>query len=360
MAVGRATRPVGYFTFAVNYRLSGLHVTSYHVVNLAIHIANALLLYGLVVLSFRTPRLSGSSLAGGAPLLALFAALLFVSHPIQTQAVTYIVQRFTSLATLFYLLAIFLYVKARLCDKIFPHATVLFAASVLAAVLAMKTKEISFTLPVTILFYDLLFLAGSAKKRLVPFIPMLLTMLIIPMALFDFTGSLGETIGDIGQRARLETDMSRAAYLFTQFRVITTYIRLLFLPVGQNLDYDYPLYTSFFQPGVFMSFVFLLLLFAGGVYLIVRSRKGEPSLRLAGFGMIWFFVALSVESSIIPIVDVIFEHRVYLPSAGAFTALVCGAFLLVSKLGHGKPRTAAIALLAFLPVLCAGAAFKRN
>jgi tetratricopeptide (TPR) repeat protein len=71
-------------------------------------------------------------------------------------------------------------------------------------------------------------------------------------------------------------------------------------------------------------------------------------------------VALSVESSIIPIVDVIFEHRVYLPSAGAFTALVCGAFLLVSKLGHGKPRTAAIALLAFLPVLCAGAAFKRN
>jgi Tfp pilus assembly protein PilF len=358
--VGPETRPVGYFTFALNYRLSGLHVTSYHVVNLAIHIANALLLYGLVVLSFRTPRLSGSSLAGNAPFLALLAALLFVSHPIQTQAVTYIVQRLASLATLFYLLALFLYVKARLCDRTFPHATVLFAASVLAAVLAMRTKEISFTLPATVLLYDLLFLKGSAKKRLLPFVPMAMTMLIIPMVLLGLTTPLGETIGDIGDRARLATDMPRAVYLFTQFRVITTYVRLLFLPVGQNVDYDFPLYTSFFQPGVFMSFVFLLLLFGGGVYLIVRSRRGEPSLRLAGFGIIWFFVALSVESSVIPIIDVIFEHRVYLPSAGAFTALACGAFLLMGKLGQGKLRTAAIALLGLLPVLCAGAAFRRN
>ncbi|MFU8807453.1 MAG: hypothetical protein ACNA8W_26825, partial [Bradymonadaceae bacterium] len=139
-----STRYVGYLTFALNYRFGGLDVTGYHVVNLAIHLASALLVYALLHLTFRTPYFRGqesgaggqkdrfesqtsnldSNLASLASLaswrfeprtvLPLFAALLFVVHPVQTQAVTYVVQRLTSLCTLFYLLSMVLYAQARL------------------------------------------------------------------------------------------------------------------------------------------------------------------------------------------------------------------------------------------------------
>ena len=108
------SRVVGYLTFALNYRFGGLDVTGYHVLNLAIHLANALLVYALVRLTFRTPHLAGSQLAPRAGTVALLCALLFVVHPVQTQAVTYVVQRLTSLATFFYLLAVVLYAAGRL------------------------------------------------------------------------------------------------------------------------------------------------------------------------------------------------------------------------------------------------------
>jgi hypothetical protein len=96
-------RFIGYLTFAVNYRLHGLDVLGYHLTNLAIHFLNGLLLYSLVLFTFSTPKMEGSRLKDQLRLVALFAASLFVLHPIQTQAVTYIVQRFASLATMFYL-----------------------------------------------------------------------------------------------------------------------------------------------------------------------------------------------------------------------------------------------------------------
>jgi hypothetical protein len=99
---GFISRYVGYLSFALNYNLHGLDVTGYHVTNLAIHIVNALLVYLIVLLTFRTPRMKESRAAAGAGYIALFSALLFVSHPVQTQAVTYIIQRFASLAACFY------------------------------------------------------------------------------------------------------------------------------------------------------------------------------------------------------------------------------------------------------------------
>jgi Tfp pilus assembly protein PilF len=108
---------------------------------------------------------------------------------------------------------------------------------------------------------------------------------------------------------------------------LVTYIRLLFLPVNQNLDYDYPLSHSLFEPGTFLSYLFLLLIFASAVYLFIRSRKTDDVYGLlASFGILWFFITLSVESSIIPIRDVIFEHRLYLPGVGAVVVFSSAAF----------------------------------
>ena len=113
-------------------------------------------------------------------------------------------------------------------------------------------------------------------------------------------------------------------YFFTQFSVILTYIRLFFLPFNQNLDYDYPLSTGFFQLKTFFSFSLLLGILAAGVLLFKKYR-------LISFGIFWFFLTLSVESSIIPISqNVIFEHRTYLPGFGFFLAFT-GAFFYFFK-----------------------------
>ncbi|MGB9081026.1 MAG: tetratricopeptide repeat protein [Desulfuromonadaceae bacterium] len=330
------SRFVSYLSFALNYRLHGLDVAGYHIFNLAVHIGNALLLYFLVRLTFRTPyfvnRQQSETRRYGS-MIALFSAFLFVSHPIQTQAVTYIVQRLASLATFFYLLSLLLYIKSRLAqvntERFFPVSGVAFyLLALLSAIVAMKTKETAFTLPVIMVLYEFMFFEEKTARRLLWLAPLLLTMCIIPFTLINIDKPLENLIGDVGEATRLQTGISRWDYLFTQFRVIVTYLRLLLLPINQNLDYDYPIYHSLFDGEVMASLLLILSLLALAVYLFLQSRHNipkaklrHPALRLTAFGILWFFITLSIESGFIPIIDVIFEHRVYLPSVGFFIAV---------------------------------------
>lgn len=175
------SRWAGFLTFALNYHFGGLDVVGYHIINLAIHILNAILVYWLVILTFKTPFFSNQQSAVSNQkkqtliypftYLPLFIALIFVSHPIQTQAVTYIVQRFTSLATMFYLLSLVIYIKFRSQQsaisgqqKLPATRYTLYAVSFLSAILAMKTKEIAFTLPVVIALYEFMFFEGNIKR----------------------------------------------------------------------------------------------------------------------------------------------------------------------------------------------------
>jgi len=358
-------RFVGFFTFALNYRIHKLDVTGYHVVNIFIHIINALLVYWLVILTFRTPFLKFSALKEQASYMALFAGLFFACHPVQTQAVTFIYQRVTSLATAFYCLSLVMYIKWRLASvktgsPFFQMSAWFYAGSVVSAVLAMKTKEIAFTLPVVVTLYEFLFFDGTFKRRFLYLLPLFLTMLIIPISLLGIDKPIGEMIGDVSEATRVQTGMSRWDYLFTQFAVIVTYIRLLFFPINQNLDYDYPIYYTFFTPKVFLSFFVLLSIFAFGVYMVFHSRARSRTSRIVAFGIFWFFIALSVESSIIPIVDVIFEHRVYLSSVGVSIALASGMFLLLSKFDEKKIQTFGIGILCTMIMILSVATYTRN
>jgi Tfp pilus assembly protein PilF len=364
------SRFVGYLTFALNYKLHGLDVLGYHVANLAIHMLNALLVYFLVVLTFRTPFINGTLLKKHDRHIALFSALLFVSHPMQTQAVTYIVQRFALLATMFYLLSLVAYIKSRLSSQKAARFS-LYLLSLVSAVLAMKTKQIALTLPLTIALYEFFFFSEKTKRRLIYLVPLLLTMLIIPLTLIDVDRSLQEIKVDAGEKTEL-TNMPRLDYLLTEFRVIVTYLRLLVFPANQNLDYDYPLYNSFLEPPVFLSFLFLMSVLGLGVYCLVRSSElgvrsslhhsspitHHPS-RLIAFGIFWFFLSLSVESSIIPL-HVIYEHRVYLPSVGAFLALGTGAFLLMERVKEKATRKVVVSFLVFAPLVLSAATYARN
>src|SRR3972149_1852378 len=353
------TRYIGFLSFAINYHFGSLNVFGYHLVNIIIHIINSLLVWWLVVLTFRTPVMERANIKHQLKyFIPITASLLFVSHPIQTQAVTYIVQRFASLATLFYLLSLTLYIKAKLQtiqveakdeNKFFSTSTLTFyLLSLISAILAMKTKEIAFTLPFVVLLYEFMFFTPHPSrafgtegggiaigmkqslfvKRILYLIPLLLTLFIIPLSLIGTDKPVGDMIGELREASQETEEISRGVYLLTQFKVIVTYIRLLFLPINQNLDYDYPLSHSLFEPQTFFSFLFLSAIFAFAVYLFIRSRRttkspsplwGEgkslPTKYLSGsnahgllisFGIFWFFITLSVESSIIPIRDVIF------------------------------------------------------
>ncbi|MBI4412380.1 MAG: hypothetical protein HY541_07855, partial [Deltaproteobacteria bacterium] len=348
------SRSVGFLSFALNYAAGGLNVFGYHLVNLLIHVANGFLVYWLVVLLFQSvipakagiqslrpgmdSRFRGNDVFGRSGYVALTTALLFIVHPIQTQAVTYVVQRLASLMTLFYLLAVVCYLKWRLFGEttdqgpgtrdqklqvtgLFKRSLVTghrslvtghwsrvwYVASLLSTLLAMKTKENSFTLPFMILLVEWVFFRPVRKKQWMALIPFLLTLLIVPF-------SMGAAPGE-EQFAQQTMSLSRTDYLFTQFRVIVTYLRLLVLPINQNVDYGYPAYHSLFEPTVFASFLLLLSLFTPAVYLLFRPKSGTAPvqgnvqsstlnfelltlnfpLRLVSFGILWFFITLSIE-----------------------------------------------------------------
>ena len=416
------TRYIGYLSFALNYYAGGLEVFGYHFVNIIIHIINALLVWWLVVLTFRTPFIKQAPIDGSqlAKYIAITSSLLFAIHPIQTQAVTYIVQRFASLATLFYILSLALYIKSRLLSPSplegegrgegslrgrRPKQFFFYLLSLFSAILAMKTKEISFTLPFLVILYEFMFftprpsiphkeggiggvgiaspspssLRGqshkqsqplrrgfSVPKRFLYLLPYLLTMLIIPLSIIGTDKPLGDIVGELRGATYEVEDISRKVYLLTQFRVITTYIRLLFLPINQNLDYDYPLSHSLFEIGTFLSFLLLIMIFILAIYLFIRSRSTRNTYSLlASFGIFWFFITLSVESSIIPIRDVIYEHRVYLPSVGFIVAISAAAFYSINyareRLGIKislLPATIILLLVTGFPLSIA--AYKRN
>jgi Flp pilus assembly protein TadD len=351
------TRFLGYFSLAVNYHLHGLDVAGYHIVNLLLHILNGFLVYLILRNTFRTDLFSNPAAEIGSnshDVIALLSSLLFVCHPIQTHAVTYITSRFVLLATFFFLLSLFLYISSRISTAD-GKRHVLYAAALASAAAAMVTKEFTFTLPIVIMLYELVFLSSSTLERIKKLAPFSLTLFIIPALVFIQQGTLHSldstmrviTAADVSQ-------ISRSDYLLTQFRVIMTYIRLLFFPVNQNIDHDVPVYHSLFQLPVFASFTVLLALISLAVYLCFVSNKARkyPALKVLSFGILWFFITLSVESSIIPLGELIAEYRVYLPSIGMIVAFVSLAVFVAERFpGFKKTNKTVISVLCALALI---------
>jgi len=318
-------RPVSMFTFVLNYHFNQLDVTYYHVVNLCIHLINACLVWWLTLLIFSSHAMKDSPVSKYKKTLALFTALLFVSHPLATQSVTYIIQRQNSMAAMFYFLSLAFYLKARLSGMASKLNFLLFAGSLIFAFLAIFSKENAFTLPFAIILLEIFFL--QTKKLTInfrnyrfillaaAFLSFIIIILIkFPLSIFD---PLPPSQGNI-------CTITSQNYLLTQFSVIIKYIQLLVLPINQNLDYDFPISNSFFELRTLLSFLLLLSLITLAIFLFKKHR-------IFSFGIFWFFITLSIESSIVPINDIIFEHRTYLPSFGFFLILSTGVFTFLWK-----------------------------
>jgi len=334
-------RFITYFSFALNYHFNALDVFGYHLVNLVIHLITALLVWWLALLTFSQE----------AKLMALLAGLVFVAHPLQTQAVTYIVQRTASLATLFYVASLCFYIKFRLLNSsakvgtgIFAKQKIYYIGSLITAIMAMFTKELALTLPLMVLLYEFCFFNGKKTFRWKYWAPFLFILLIIPLTLL-----LTETGARRFQELTSEPGMSSFQYLCTEFRVLVTYIRLVFLPLNQNLDYDYPLSHGLFEMPTLVSLFFLITILYAAKHLFLRYR-------LLSFSILWFFLTLLPESSIFPIKDVIFEHRLYLPLVGYSLFLVSGLYYL---LGKKSIKTMCI-VLGFIIISYAFLTYQRN
>lgn len=345
------TRFVPYLTFAANYFFHRESLFGYHLVNLLLHLMTSIGAFFLVLLLARSSRLSTYSLQ-----IAGVTALLFVCHPIQTQAVTYIVQRITIMATLGYVFGLLFYVLARRRGG----WNYLYIASFCFLLLAMLSKEISVTAPLMIVVIEFFFSDRGrfSKLAMLSVLPFLLLAVLIPTLLFIQKPLLVERdlLPDGSVRPLLAdtTEISRNEYLLTQVNVIPTYMRLLVLPVNQTLDYDYPIASTFDLP-TFGSALVLLAFVGLGAWLYPRNR-------LASFGIFFFLLSLSVESSVIPIRDVINEHRLYLPSLGFFLAVSSLVVPLVMKWASSDRdrKQSALLVLTVLILALTYATWQRN
>lgn len=340
------TRFLAFLSFALNYHFHGLSVAGYHIVDLCVHLCAALLVWALVRLTLAAPLMKGDPLSERPEPAALLCALVFVSHPLQTEAVTYIYQRTASMAALFYLLALCLYARARSLEVSGAGRREWLAPYALAwaaALAAMFTKEHTATLPAMIVLYEFCFFGHgpAGRRRALAFLALLPA---VPLLLFLSRSAV--VYDDVERFAG--SPASALAYAMTQPGVIASYLRMLVWPSGQNLDHDIRPVGSVLDWG-FLSGLLAVAVLLGAAALLYRRR------RLPAFGIFWFFLTLLPESSFVPMRDAMFEHRLYLPMAGYAVFLVCG--LLYAA--RGRQRLAAGALVVI--VLCNSlAAHRRN
>lgn len=339
------TRPVAMVSFALNYFFHQEQVAGYHLVNIALHIATGVLLYYFLKLTLQLPALRQLR---SSPHLPWLATALWLLHPIQTQSVSYLVQRMNGLAAFFYLLALILYAQARRSRKT-GNRLALLAATLLAAALAVGSKETAASLPFFLLLHEFFFFQDlRADRRQWSRLGLALGILFLFLAgvLFFFPHLLPLGVIKNGYRPY---PFSMGERLLTELRVVIFYLGLLLWPAPGRLrlDYDFPLSTSLFQP--FTTLLALLTILALLGFAVTAARRQ----RLLSFAIFWFFGNLLLESSIIPL-DLAFEHRLYLPSMLPLFAVV----LLGQRLLATRRRQQ---LLATLTLLClASWSYQRN
>lgn len=301
-------RPVANLSFAFNYLLGEYNPALYRLVNVLIHGLNGLLLFCLVNLTLRLPAAAMSGI--NVSRIAYATALIWLVHPLHIQSVTYIVQRMNSMASMFYLLAMLCYVKSRQ-SKVPGRKKALLTGCLASGLLAMGSKEIAITLPFMIWIYEWFFFQNldrrwfkvNAVSLAIGFGLGLLILTVLFLAGQGFNPL--ETIVS-GYANRAFTPGQR---LLTELRVVVFYVFLFLWPQPSRLSllHDFSLSNSLLDPlSTLGALVFLLVMAAGAV----RLAKSH---RVLSFCLIWFMGNLLLESSIIGL-EIIFEHRTYLPS----------------------------------------------
>lgn len=331
-------RAVASWTFALNYTIHGEAVFGYHLVNFLIHLGAGAALWWLVHGLLQAPALADNQ-PPWMRWLPWLAVAIFLLHPLQTQAVTYIVQRYTSMMALFYLLSMAAFVAARL--RASPS---LYVLSLAAFGLAMFSKQSAATLPLALILIELLFFRRPSPRAWSAFVGTALVLALVAAWLltlpaFDIKGVTRETLA-----------ISRIDYVATQMEVLWRYIGLFFLLGQQRLEFDLAVANGFSETST-------VVLALGHLALIALALSLWRRLPLLSFGILFFYLAHLIESSYLPIIDVAFEHRNYLPVAGLALAAGAGLAWLVERL---RGFRAGLVICAAILILLAAQTHARN
>jgi hypothetical protein len=318
---GLKTRWVANLSFAFNYYFHRHDVWGYHLFNIAMHILVSIAFYFLSFITLKLPKFSFCSKTAGQ--IALTATLIWATHPLQTNATTYIVQRMTSMAAFFSFLSMIFYIKGRTVCPLSAKFGY-FASCMLTAFLAFCSKENSAILPVIFVMYEVFFISRShkllTKKRVVQTIVSLVG--IFSIAWYYSEGNFYDML----LKSYETRDFTLFERLLTQTRVFFLYLSLLALPLTArlNLSHDVAISSGFFLPPV--TFLAITGFFAL-IYLAFHLYDRE---KLFSFGILWLIATLLIESSVIPL-ELVFEHRMYFPSSMLILAIVAFIYQFLSK-----------------------------
>jgi tetratricopeptide (TPR) repeat protein len=393
-----AGRPIAAFTLAVNYALASgdvrdvmtpggpgmpdgtdaryrRNVRGYHAFNLAIHLAAALTLFGIVRRTLLSPRMRDRFGRGATP-LAFAVALLWVVHPLHTESVTYIVQRVESLMGLFYLLTLYCAIRGVRLGSDRGQTGVRLGsdrgqtrrwslAAIAACALGMGSKEVMVSAPIVVALWDFVFQAGPGPKAQGPSVAQRDSRLRWPLyaglastwfilAILVLTERRGQSVG-----FSLE-GWTPWTYLLTQSEVIVHYLVLAIAPLSLVIDYGWPKVTSF--GAVWPEFAALSLAVAVTAVAVARRHP-------LGFAGAAFFLTLAPSSSVLPIVtEIAAEHRMYLPLAAVIATIVTGLYVagaraVVAPLSAARRRaisTAATVIIAVVAIALGLLTRQRN
>jgi tetratricopeptide (TPR) repeat protein len=326
-------RPILNLSLAINYALGESAVQGYHIGNLILHTLSGLTLFGLVRRTLQLRAASHAATAGpgyrltseefstrgGLPLhwIALAIAVLWTIHPLQTESVTYIIQRAESLMGLFYLLTLYCFVRGVGMDierlsAGSQHCGAWLVLSVLACLAGMATKEVMATAPLMVLFFDRTFCAGTfgaaLRRRRGFYLALASTWLLLAWLVAQTGGNRGGSVG-------FGVGIGWIDYALTQFKAVAHYLWLSVWPQPLVFEYGSFWIRNFSEIAVQVALVFGLL--AATVVALWRRSA-------VGFLGAWFFGVLAPTSLAPGTTQMIVEHRMYLPLA-AVIALAVGA-----------------------------------
>ncbi len=345
---GKHNRPFSNLSFAINYYLFAEEAWSYHIINLLFHLLSTA---GVFFLVERTLRLGGYP-EGLTQMATTLSTAVWAVHPVHTQAVTYIVQRQTLMASAFMLGCLLAYVEGRITEDRRRKYTA-YGLSALSFVIAAGSKEIALVTPVLMFLYELFFFQKFSldfmRRRWLAAVIIIIPTAVIgsymlrPEMLEKITGGYESYTFTMGDR------------LLTEPRVIVYYLGIILLPLPSrlSLEHDFTVSTSIVHPWTTLP-AFLLIL-----SVLVWSLWRGRSRPMFGFAVLWYLANLAMESSFIPL-DLMVEHRLYLASLALIVPLIAGLLLPSRFLGKPLGAQARLAVPALIIILLLISTMARN
>jgi tetratricopeptide (TPR) repeat protein len=310
-------RPISNLSIALNWYFCQKNVVGYHIVNICFHIITAFFLYLSILALFKTPNLAGRY-TGDEYFIAILAAGMWAVNPIQTQAVTYIVQRMAAMSALFYIIGIFCYLKARLHDSTFKR--IFWSLGIMVSfLLAVGSKENAIMFPISVLLVEMVFFQNMANPKIrkkMLFGGSLVLLIVFAAGVWLFLSSEFINLILSGYERRTFTFTER---VLTQPRIVVFYLSQIFYPIADRLsiDHDVIVSTGLFSPWTTFTATLLIVVLIG---IAIQQIKKRP---LLAFAILFFFFNQIIESSVIAL-ELIFEHRNYLPSLFLFLPIAAG------------------------------------